>query len=210
MPQEVKVQNTEKDTHINSIIEKEWEMFGRVINEGGRADCQDDHQTFYIMRYSQHNAFSLEALVSYGNDLDQALSQGRNLLTEKYAYMMEYTDPKYYEANLKPYLPPVSSEKQALIQEIERLMIAQQQRFAVQYPIFSSKGRPLLKNEGAVSIHIYQMGELKTYTIETLQLYLRDIKAAESQGKDIVMDIHKKTAEFYGYTSLMEAEDTLK
>ena len=89
MREEIKRKNNPKDELINRIIEAEWSMFDEVNNEGGRAACQDDEWTFYAMRYSQHNAFSVEMLESYEQDIMDAVQEGRNLLTEKYAYMME-------------------------------------------------------------------------------------------------------------------------
>ncbi len=41
-----------KDELINRIIDMEWSMFDQVVNMGGRAPCQDDEWTFYVMRAS--------------------------------------------------------------------------------------------------------------------------------------------------------------
>ncbi|MDY2738998.1 MAG: DUF4125 family protein [Acidaminococcus sp.] len=35
---------------IQRIIEREWTLFDEVHNIGGRASCQDDRETFFIMR----------------------------------------------------------------------------------------------------------------------------------------------------------------
>ncbi len=35
---------------IDAIVLHEWQQFDKVKNEGGRADCQDDWNTFSIMR----------------------------------------------------------------------------------------------------------------------------------------------------------------
>ncbi len=39
-----------KDELIRRIISEEYRMFSEVQNIGGRASCQDDFDTFYIMR----------------------------------------------------------------------------------------------------------------------------------------------------------------
>ena len=54
----MKKNDTPKDGLINRIIELEWDMFDKVTNTGGRAACQDDEWTFYVMRFSQFSALS--------------------------------------------------------------------------------------------------------------------------------------------------------
>lgn len=211
MREEIKKKNTPKDELINDIIEREWAMFDQVQNQGGRAGCQDDEWTFYAMRYSQHQAFSEKTLESYRQDLQQAEQEGRNLLTEKYAYMMEFTQPDYFDKNLKPHLPSVSPQKEELVDRIANLSIRFQQEFEKAYPAFAAAGRPLTgTQEGDVSLHIYTIGELKTYSVKTLELYLADMRSSESQGENTAFRIHRSTAEFYGYPDLAAAEQRLK
>ena len=64
-------------------------MFQNVRNTGGRAACQDDFETFDVMRKSQFLTWDLPLLESYWQDLQEGKAQGRNLVMEKYAYMME-------------------------------------------------------------------------------------------------------------------------
>lgn len=207
MREEIKRKNNAKDELINRIIEAEWSMFDEVNNEGGRAACQDDEWTFYAMRYSQHNAFSVEMLESYEQDIMDALQKGRNLLTEKYAYMMEYTDPAYFEKNLRKHLPQVSAGKEELAARAANLSIKFQQDFEKKYPAFAKAGRPLTGTDGPdVSLHVYTLGELKTYSVRTLELYIRDMRESETNGENIAFRIHRSTALFYGYDSLDEAE----
>ena len=85
-----------KEDLIASIVALEWEMFQNVNNVGGRAACQDNFETFSVMRSSQATAWSEAALASYLEDLTDAQENGRNLLTEKYARMMEFTAPLEY------------------------------------------------------------------------------------------------------------------
>ena len=40
----------EKMKLIQRLIEREWTLFDKVRNIGGRASCQDDRKTFFIMR----------------------------------------------------------------------------------------------------------------------------------------------------------------
>lgn len=211
MREEIKRKQTPKDDLINRIIELEWRMFDQVENQGGRAGCQDDEWTFYAMRCSQHSAFSENTLNSYLRDLERALREGRNLLTEKYAYMMEFTQPDYFDRSLRPYLPAVSPEKEELVDRIANLSIRFRQEFEKVYPAFAKAGRPLTgTGDGDVSLHVYTIGELKTYSVETLRSYLEDMRRSETQGENLAFGIYRSTAAFYGYRSLEEAEERLK
>lgn len=194
-----------KDRLINEIIALEWDMFQRVENIGGRAGCQDDWNTFYIMRYSQDATWSEDTLRSYLNDLKRAEASGRNLLTEKYAYMMEFTDPEYYREHLQASLPVLSEQKGRLIAEIVSLQLISHRKFAGQFPRIAGAGRPVGEDRGETSVKSYSIGELKTYSEETLRLLLRDVK----QNPDMVLDIQRSIAEFYGYSGPEAAEQAL-
>lgn len=98
------------------IVEKEWLMFQQVQGVNGRAACQDDWTTFLIMRLSQFEGWDTDVLESYFEDIVQAEAQERNLIMEKYAYMMEETDPVYF-LSIKELLPEISEEKQLMAEK---------------------------------------------------------------------------------------------
>ena len=102
-----------REETVGTIVRIEWEMMDKVQNCGGRAHCQDDWETFRLMRTSQMRAWDQPLLDSYLDDLRSAQTEGRNLLCEKYAYMMERTSPAEY-AVLRDYLPVPSLEKEWL------------------------------------------------------------------------------------------------
>ncbi len=194
---------------INRIVDLEWDMFDQVSNAGGRATCQDDEWTFYVMRFSQFASFDEATLRSYEQDILQAQREGRNVITEKYGYMMEYTDPAYFDHELKHILPAVTYIKSELVDRIANLLLGFERTFDERYPRLYSKGRPLMGTQAAdVSFHIYTIGELKTYSEQTLNLYYKYIAAIDSQ--DVMHNpsfvIHRITTEFYGYKSLDDAE----
>ena len=94
-----------RDELMSEIIKLEWEMFSHVSNVGGPASCQMRPDTFKIMRKSQAATWSDELLASYLEDLKAATRDGRNIMTEKYARMMESTFPEEYRklaASLRP------------------------------------------------------------------------------------------------------------
>lgn len=211
MREEIKITKTEKDILVNEIIELEWDMFDKVNNEVGRAGCQDDEWTFYTMRYSQFAVFSTEVLKSYRQDIYEAISKGRNLITEKYGYMMEYTDPEYFDKVLRNILPQVSHAKGELVDKTANLLIGCEREFSEKYSAMAGKSRPLLGNDREnVSFHIYAIGELKTYSEKTLELYYKHLQEMISKSENPSFIIHKKTTEFYGYKSLEDAERRIK
>ena len=93
-----------KEEVTEQIVALEWRQFQQVQNEGGRADCQEDPETFRIMRKSQFLVWTQEALDSYLEDIREAEEKNWNLLTEKYARMMKSTAPKRY-AELERWMP---------------------------------------------------------------------------------------------------------
>ena len=198
--------NTPKDSVVNDIINREWAMFQNTQNIGGRAGCQDQFDTFYANRYSQHSVWSAETLESYRNDLIAAEMAGRNLITEKYAYMMEYTDPAYYQANLKPHLPSLSEEKAGLVAQIVSIQLMGYRSYAARYPRLAGAGRSAYESAGGTSIRDYSVGEYRTYSENTLRLLLQDVKKMENP----VMEIQKNLVSFYGFDSLEDAEAAQK
>lgn len=107
----------EKMKLIQRLIEREWTLFDKVRNIGGRASCQDDRKTFFIMRGSQFLSWNVPLLESYENDLRAAQAEGRNLLAEKYGYMMMWTSPKEFK-EVRDLLPQVTDEKKGRVLRI--------------------------------------------------------------------------------------------
>ena len=86
-----------KQEKIEKLIQMEWEDFQKVNNEGGRASCQDDPETFFIMRRSHFAPWTEELIDCVQADMDRAHEQGRNLVMEKYAWMMASTAPEQFK-----------------------------------------------------------------------------------------------------------------
>ena len=193
---------------IEQIVEMEWEMFQNVRNTGGRAACQDDFETFDVMRKSQFLIWDLPLLESYWQDLQEGKAQGRNLVMEKYAYMMESTAPKEYEA-IATGLPKISEEKQAMVEQIVAIQVGWREEFAEKYPHLSGQARIIHTSEDTlydISFKTYLRGELKTYSMQTLVLYGRRIVAFVQEQKNMTEEIMHYTTAFYGYKTLEDAE----
>jgi len=193
---------------INAIIEAEWPMFSSINADGQKAPCQGDKETFSGMRRGQFAAWSDEAVRSYWNDIQKAQAEQRNLILEKYVFMMKSTLPAQYEKVAHLVTEPVG-ERLALIEEITEKLVGQTVALFAVYPCVAGTGRPVHSTEDDLcntSIETYQRGELCTYSEETLRALKKHLDELESQGIRLSEEILKNTVRFYGYDSLEAAE----
>jgi len=193
-----------KDELIQQIIAIEWPMFQTVHNWRERADCQDDEHTFTIMRLSQFSAWDESTLISYYKDLLETKKDGRNIMTEKYAYMMAKTHPDEFTL-IKNDLPSISMEKRELIHLILRQQLHWITEIVISYPNIKRKGRPIRQSEansGETSFETYTTGELLTYSLSTLKSLWAYIQHLKSLGRNLNLEILQYTAALYGFTSI--------
>lgn len=198
---------------VEKIIDLEWKMFQKVDNIGGRASCQEDFETFYIMRRSQYENWPDEMLDMWTDYLLDCDSCDRNLVTEKYARMMQYSDLHYYNKHLKHNLPMTPLKNFKLINEIVEQMLLWEEAFALKYPLLASTGRPLRSEEDykdQTSIETYARGELETYPEELLVLYRDYVKFLASEGISLSEKNQLTMVNLYGYDNIQDAESSLK
>ena len=197
---------------IESIIQMEWDFFDKVENEGGRAACQDNWETFSKMRRSQYMAWSEPLLKNWKADLNIAREEGRNPLTEKYGYMMCISDPEANKETARR-LPPVSQEKKQVARCIVDRLILQNETFRAKYPLVSGRGRPLRTLEepaaGGTSIETYELGELWTYSQKTLELFEANLDEYEKEGRSYPETVVENGLKLRGFESLDQAEEYL-
>ena len=201
-----------KDQLVESIVKHEWMQFDDVKNEGGRADCQDNWNTFSIMRRSQYMAWEQELLVSYLKDLIDAEARGWNMITEKYGRMMQSTAPQEYE-KLKASFPERTEEHDAIAEAIVAIQEGWMEEFAKKYPHMAGNARLIHTSEDTpydTSYETYLRGELGTYSDDTLYLYGRFVVGLERQGKNLAYMIMDNTAKLYGYKDVRDAETKLE
>lgn len=197
---------------IEEIIKIEWEMFKKVDNIGGRASCQEDPETFYIMRRSQYENWSKEMVNCYLEFVLKSAKEGRNLLAEKYARMMAYTNLHYYNKHLAHKLPSVPLSHYRLINIIVTKLIQWEEEMAAKYPKLSGTGRPIRSSEdykGFTSIETYARGELETYPRELLEMYSAYIEELDASGKSLSEMNQLTMVRLYGYETIEEAENSL-
>jgi hypothetical protein len=208
---EDKAQDNAPDSTKEKIIAIEWEMFQRVHNEGGRADCQDRPDTFTIMRRAQFSAWPEELAESYLDDLREALRTGRNLPMEKYARMMASTAPEEYR-RFSASLPQISEHCRKMIDECVAQEISWMEEYCRKYPCLSAENRVLYSREDTpydTSFETYERGELATYSERTLELYRKFLLELREQGGNLALLTMTSMVRQYGYSSLEDAEKRL-
>nr|MDE5945929.1 DUF4125 family protein [Oscillospiraceae bacterium] len=200
-----------KENIIENIINTEWKMFDKVQNTDGRASCQDDFETFYIMRKSQYMTWNENLLQSYLNDLYDAEKSLRNLISEKYARMMEYTSPAEY-AEIAEKLPAMSNEQCNIINQIAEIQAGWFEEFSEKYPKLANNARDIHSYEDNIyntSYETYLKGELSVYSPKTLELYGRFIVNLYNSNKNLAEMTIKNTVILYGYANLDDAENKM-
>ncbi|MGN0708980.1 MAG: DUF4125 family protein [Anaerovoracaceae bacterium] len=198
---------------VRKVVDAEWEMFSTVHNEGGRASCQDQREIFTIMRESQMDVWGESVLESYLGDLEEASAQGRNLIAEKYAYMMEVTDPAGYE-QIRDMLPQASEEKIDLVDQICAIQDEWTEEFREKYPHIML-ARPARQSEGPgeqephndTAVDTYARGEYMTYSEETLRRLLSRFTMMKQNGMNGAEKIVGNEMKALGYDSLEEADE---
>lgn len=190
---------SEKGDLISKIIESEWNMFTTVPNIGGRASCQEDPETFRLMRTSNFEHWSEATLQMYLYNLEDAERTGRNLMTEKYARM----------DNL---MPPLNPEVFPLIDKIAAIECKWLEEFLEKFP-YINPARPIYSREDTadvISSETYARGELGTYSRVLLELYYKDITKMQLRGLNRVEMIFDTMVKKLGYKSLEHANEVGK
>lgn len=194
------------------LVDEEWEMFQRTNNIGGRAPCQDDYTTFYMMRTAQMLAWNDEIISSCLNDMSEARKQGRNLIAEKYGYMMQFADFVEY-FRLAFMLPSISEEKISLVRKITDKTVMWAEVAKKKYPAIASNGRLIHAYEGdfnSTSIETYCYGEMLTHSIETLRLISDHYDKLAEGGENLWIIVQTYLVRMLGYSSLDDAEEKSK
>ncbi|MGN0583930.1 MAG: DUF4125 family protein, partial [Ruminococcus sp.] len=177
------------------IAKMEFEAFDEVQNEGGRANCQDDWETFSIMRRSQYLTWNVQMLELYISDFEKARLNGRNLITEKYARMMKSTAPAKY-AELESKLPALETDSVKICNAICEIQVGWMEAFSSEYPKLSANARAVHSYEDtefSTSYETYLRGELLTYSRNMLSMYAQFVVELARKGKNLAYLIMENT-----------------
>ena len=197
-----------RSARLRELIALEWGMFQAVPNEGGRAACQMNPRAFGVMRQSQVHDWPEVLLVSYLHDLKTAQQAGRNLMTEKYAWMMASTHPDEF-AQIAHLLPDVGQRALQLIEALVAINLRWKEELTRRYPLLANRGRPLYSRDDTVyatSFETYLRGELKTWSERTLELLHEHVLNQTAQGVNGGELIVREQGRLAGYASLEQAE----
>lgn len=202
----------EKEKLVATTVEMEWKAFDKVQGMDGRASCQDDRDTFQIMRTGQFWVWNAEMIRSYQVDFLEALEEGRNLVTNKYAYMMKSTDLENFK-EMEDKLPSISVEKANLIEEIVGKQMELVVELEKRFPKFVRNGRSLHSSEDSLyntSYETYLRGELCAYSLRTVKLYGKMLEKNAKRGLNTAKMFMSNVAIQYGYSDLETAEKNLE
>ncbi len=169
---------------LGKIIRKELDMFLAVNSRGGKSPCQDRPESFCLMREMTHGVLPESFLQAYLCDLQQAERDGRNLMTEKYALMDSL-------------IPPLSDAPQ--LAEIVDIESEWRREVAAQFPRSVQPG-------GHEGFCLYLGCELQTYSLKSLKAYLAALRAARSEGRNLVRERYEILMQRLGYESLEACE----
>jgi len=199
------------ETIVDKIVRLEFSAFDKVQNVGGRASCQNDWPTFYVMRKSQYLTWNRTMLMQYYYDFQREYNLGHNLIEEKYGRMMESTAPREYEA-IKEHFPYISPGKQAVIEQIVALQVDWMEAFAEKYPRMAENARSVRTAEDNLyntSYETYLRGEISTYSDKMLELYGRYVVEYAGEGRNLAYEIMSNSARMYGYRDVDAAEQSM-
>ena len=186
-----------KEELIDRIIKMELEMFLSVPADGIYG-CQQNPEGFGLHRRAQFSIWSVDTLQSFFDDLGQAVEDGLNLMTVKYARM----EGLIARRNFNP-----------LIEGIMAIQLKWQQNMIEKHPGLMADARHLSGSDGLVddtSFETYLRGELETYSDNTLKLLYQDMLGYLKMGVNGSEKIYEHLVTEMGYNSIEEADQAQK
>lgn len=181
---------------LEAILDLEWEMFVCVRSDRN-APCQSAPDNFRMIRGSLFEMWTDAMLASYLDDLQGALAQGRNLLTEKYARMDNLIAP----LNTNPLIDAIVAIEDKWQSELQRCYPALYQRCC--------RSRNPSAEDGS-NFSVYLRCELETYGNHTLELYYQNVKSMDDQNQNLAIEALRQLVRESGYRDLEQAEAYLR
>jgi len=172
---------------VHDIVAIELRMF-LTVQTAGPTTCQEQPETFKLMRRAGFHVLSMETLESYLQDLQEAIEEDRNLVSLKYARIDE--------------LIPCLNDNHAIakIAEIEERWLKELEK---KYPL-------TFRSRADFAAGIYLRSELETYSDRTLELYLNDLNKALNEGRNLTAERYTYLFKQLGYNSIEDMEQERK
>lgn len=158
---------------LRELVQLEWIHFDAVQGLNGRAACQDDATGFFIYRVAQYLSFPHELIMLVHDDVVAADAAGRNVISEKYARMMEKTDPAAFERDWAGRLEAPSPVKRCVMEAVEHVLYRMLDAAASELPETAQHVRGTISRPQLISSIDYFMCEIQSYSLRTLRI-LRD------------------------------------
>jgi hypothetical protein len=175
------------DELVREIISIELRMF-LTVQTSGPTTCQEQPETFKLMRRAGFHVLSTETLESYLQDLEEALDENRNLVTLKYARIDELIPC----LNDNPIIGKIVEIEERWFKELEK-----------KYP-------STFRNRADFAAGTYLRSELETYSNRTLELYLKDLTKALYEGINLTAERYTYLFKQLGYNSIDDMEQERK
>lgn len=186
------------NTLIQNIITQEWNHFTNTQNIDAPASCQSQKGNFYASRTAYWSMYPEDVLQYYSLDLVHAKNTGTNIVTQKYGYMMAYTDPEYFKT-IQPLLPPVSPQKIKFVEAIMVIYLQWELSLQETHKELFRGPRPLLAKEDrktVTSVETYMRGELQTYSEQTLKAILEFFLLEMAAGRNPLLKQYEQLQQY--------------
>lgn len=172
---------------LEEIVSLELRMF-LAVQPAIPSACQEEPETFKLMRRASHHVLSTETLESYLADLSDAVEEDRNLMELKYARI----DNLIPRLNENPVIEQIVEAEGQWLRELEE-----------RYPL-------TLAGRSDFAMGVYLRSELETYSDRTLQLYVRDVARASEENRNLAAERYTFLFRHIGYDSIDDMERARK
>jgi gluconate kinase len=173
----------DREQILKEIIDIELRMFLTVQTSDPSA-CQEEPETFRLMRRAGYHVLSTETLESYLKDLQEALEEDRNLITLKYARI----DKLIPTLNDNPVIGKIVEAEEHWLKALEK-----------KYP-------STFRNRADFAALVYLRSELETYSDRTLELYFKDVSKALEEERNLTAERYTFLFQQIGFKSIDDME----
>ena len=175
---------------LRELVQLEWVHFDTVRGMGGRAACQDDAVGFFVHRVAQYLSFPRESIMAVRDDVAAADAAGRNVIREKYARMMEATDPAAFARDWSGRLETPSPVKRCMIDEIEGALRSMLDIAEGELPATAQHVRGSITQPKLISSIGYYVCEIQSYSMSTLRCLRDGLQRQLSDHVNPVLDTY--------------------